>query len=59
MNDIAVLLEHVHLLDGLDGLHAQLLERGLQLLVVRAAALVHLLDFPPGRSLSAAGMQCQ
>lgn len=34
MDDIAVALEHVDLLDGLDGLGVQLLQGGLELLVV-------------------------
>lgn len=29
MNDVAVFFEHVDLFDGLDGLHIQLLQRGL------------------------------
>ena len=41
MDHIAVLLEHVDLLDCLDGLHVHLLQRGLQFLVVGAGALVH------------------
>jgi hypothetical protein len=36
VDDVAVFLEHVDLLDGLDWLDVQLLERRLQLLVVRA-----------------------
>lgn len=36
MDHIAVLLEHVNLLDGLDGLDIELLERSLQFLVVGA-----------------------
>ena len=44
MNDVAIGLEHVHFLDGLDWLHVHLLESGLQLLVVGAGALVDLLD---------------
>lgn len=48
MYHVAVLLEHVDLLDGLDGLHIELLERGLQLLVVRAGGLVHLLCLSSG-----------
>lgn len=47
MNDIPILLEHVDLLNGLDRLDVELLERGLQFLVVRAGCLVHLLDFSP------------
>ena len=34
MNDVSVTLEHVDLLDGLDGLGVQLLQGGLELLVV-------------------------
>lgn len=34
MYHVAVLLEHVNLLDCLNWLHIQLLERGLQLLVI-------------------------
>ena len=34
MDDVAVALEHVDLLDGLDGLGVQLLQGGLELLVV-------------------------
>ena len=45
MNHIPVLLEHIHLLDRLDGLHVQLLERGLQLLVVCAGGLVDFFHF--------------
>ena len=43
MDDVAVVLEHVDLLDGLDGLHVHLLQRGLQLLVVGARTLVRFL----------------
>ena len=55
MNDVAVALEHVDLLDGGDGLHVHLLERGLQFLVVGARGLVHLLDLSPGGALAAVG----
>ena len=34
MDDVSVLLEHVYFLNGLDGLDVELLERGLQLLVI-------------------------
>jgi hypothetical protein len=43
MNDVSVFLEHVDLLDRLDGLDVKLLERGLQLLVVGAGRLVDFL----------------
>jgi hypothetical protein len=46
VDDVAVALEHVDLLDRLDGLDVELLERGLQLLVIGAGALVDLLDLP-------------
>lgn len=38
VNDVAVSLEHVHLLNSLDGLDVQLLKSGLQLLVVVGTA---------------------
>lgn len=47
MNDISILLEHVDLLNGLDRLDVELLERGLQFLVVGAGCLVHFLYFSP------------
>ena len=47
MNNVSVLLEHVDFLDGLDGLDVELLERGLQLLVVGAGGLVDFLRFSP------------
>lgn len=37
MNDVAIRLEHVDLLNGLDGLSVQLLQGGLELLVVVGA----------------------
>lgn len=53
MDDVAVALEHVDLLNGLDGLYVELLQRGLELLVVGAGALVDLLDLPAGSALAA------
>ena len=44
MNDVAVRLEHVDLLNCLNWLHVHLLQGRLQLLVVGARALVDLLD---------------
>jgi hypothetical protein len=38
VNDVAITLEHVDLLDGLDRLGVQLLESGLELLVIIGAA---------------------
>lgn len=52
VNDVAVALEHVDLLNGLDGLHIELLERRLELLVVGAGSLVNLLDLASGSSLA-------
>lgn len=53
MNHIAIGLEHVHLLDGLNRLGAELLERCLKLLVVGAGAGRRSLDLSPGSSLAA------
>ena len=55
VDDIAIFFEHVDLLDGLDGLDVQLLQRGLQLLVVCAGGLVHLLGLAPGCAFAAVG----
>lgn len=54
MDDIAIRLEHVHLLNGRDWLDVHLLESGLQLLVVGAGALVDLLDLSSRGALSSA-----
>ena len=43
MNDIPIFLEHVDLLDRLDGLDIEFLERGLKLLVIGARRLVDFL----------------
>lgn len=55
VDDVAVLLEHVHFLDGLDGLHVHLLQSRLELLVVGAGALVDLLDLAAGSALASVG----
>lgn len=55
MDDVAVLLEHVDLLDGLDGLNVHLLEGGLQLLVIGAGVAGHLLDLAAGSALASVG----
>ena len=47
MYDVAVLLEHVHLLNCLDRLNIEFLQRGLQLSIVGAWGLVNFLLFPP------------
>ena len=45
MNHIAVFLKHVDLLNRLNGLHIELLQGSLQLLVVSARRLMHFLLF--------------
>ena len=52
VDDVAVALEHVDLLDSLDGLDVQLLKSTLELLVVGASVLVDLLDLPAGSTLA-------
>lgn len=52
MEHVAVLLEHVDLLDGLDGLDVHLLEGGLELLVVGAGVALDLLDLAAGSALA-------
>jgi hypothetical protein len=54
VDDVSVALEHVDLLNGLDGLYVKLLQRGLELLVVGTGALVDLLDLPAGSALASA-----
>lgn len=52
VDDVSVGLEHVDLLNGLDGLDVELLERALELLVVGTSALVNLLDLPSRGALA-------
>ena len=52
MDDVSISLEHVDLLDSLDRLDIELLERRLQLLVVHTSALVDLLDLSSRCALS-------
>ncbi len=52
VNHIPVRLEHVDLLNGLDGLHIELLERLLQLLVVAGRSSRGALHLSPGSSLA-------
>jgi len=52
VDDISVALEHVDLLDSLDGLDIELLERCLELLVVGASGLVDLLNLAPRSTLA-------
>ena len=53
VDDVAVRLEHVDLLNGRDGLDVHLLEGGLELLVVTTTGSVDLLDLSSGSTLSA------
>ena len=53
MDDVSVAIEHVDLLNGLDGLDVELLQRGLELLVVGTSGPVDLLDLPAGSTLAA------
>lgn len=52
VDDVAVLLEHVDLLNTLDGLDVQLLESGLELLVIGARVADDLLDLAAGGTLA-------
>lgn len=52
VDDVAVRLEHVDLLDGRDGLDVHLLEGGLELLVVTTTGSVDLLDLSSGSTLA-------
>lgn len=52
VDDVAVLLEHVDLLNTLDGLDVQLLESGLELLVIGAGVADDLLDLAAGGTLA-------
>jgi hypothetical protein len=55
VDDVAILLEHVDLLNSLDGLDVQLLEGGLELLVVGISGAVDLLDLAAGSALASIG----
>jgi len=52
VDDVSVALEHVDLLNGLDGLDVDLLESLLELLVVAAGAGRSPLHLPPGGALA-------
>lgn len=52
VDDVAIRLEHVDLLNGLDGLGAELLQGLLKLLVISAGAGRRTLDLSPGGTLS-------
>lgn len=59
VDDVAVRLEHVHLLNRLDWLHVHLFEGALQLLVVGARAPLDLLDLSSWCSLASVCQCCQ
>jgi len=52
VDDVAIALEHVDLLDGLDGLDVELLERLLELLVVAGGPRGRALHLSPGSTLA-------
>lgn len=52
MDDVAIALEHVNLLDGLNGLDVELLEGLLKLLVVTGGPRRRPLDLSPGSTLA-------
>lgn len=52
VDDVAVRLEHVDLLNGRDGLDVHLLEGSLELLVVTTTGSVDLLDLSSGSTLA-------
>jgi len=52
VDDVAVLLEHVDLLNSLDGLDVHLLKGGLELLVIGTGVAVDLLDHAAGGTLA-------
>lgn len=53
VDDISVLLEHVNLLDGRNGLGVELLQRRVKLLVISTRPLGSSLDRSPGSSFAA------
>ena len=55
MNHIPIILEHVDLLNGLDGLDIEFLERTLEFLVVCAGCFVYFADYAPGGAFSSVG----
>jgi len=52
VDDVSVALEHIHLLNGLNGLDIELLQSLLQLLVVTTRPGRRALDLSPGGSLA-------
>lgn len=53
MDHVAVLLEHIDLLNRLDRLHVELFQRRLKLFVVGTRSFVHLFRFSPWRAFAA------
>lgn len=47
MNYVAVFLEHVHLLNRLDGLHIEFFQRRLKLFVICSGRFMHFFHFSP------------
>ena len=54
VNHISVILEHVDLLNSLDWLYIELLQRGLKLLVIGSRSFVNLPDYATRRAFSTA-----
>jgi hypothetical protein len=57
VDHVAIFLEHINLLNGLDRLHIQLLKRRLEFLIVGPRGLVDLLRLATRGSLPS-GMSC-
>lgn len=58
MDDVSIFLEHVDLLDRLDGLDVKFLQRSLQLLVVGAGRLVDFLGLAAWCAFASAVWRC-
>jgi hypothetical protein len=52
MNNVPIFLEHIHLFDGLNRLHVEFLEGGLEFLIVGAGGFVYLFGFSAGGAFS-------
>lgn len=59
VDDVAVLLEHVNLLNALDRLDVHLLQGSLELLVIGTAVPLDLLDLAAGSTLATKEITCQ
>lgn len=53
MDHVAVLLEHIDLLNRLDRLHVELFQRRLKFFIVGTRSFVHLFRFSPRRAFAA------